>query len=121
MLVSNHFKLTLNNKCLVQIYSIDWGTIGQDREAQRDALKSGHDKLIALLGIYVAYDSHIVCLQHADMELEIKVAAGGQQFLIALRHRISFSLDQQSPQMALYSPMVLQFLNVVVKNVLREA
>jgi hypothetical protein len=41
------------------------------------------------------------------MELEINVAAGGQQFLIALRHRISFSLDQQSPQMALYSPMVL--------------
>jgi hypothetical protein len=55
------------------------------------------------------------------MEFEIPVAAGGQQFLITLKHKIAFSLDQQSPQMVLFSPMVLQFLNVVVKSVLRAA
>ena len=60
-------------------------------------------------------------MQQADMELEVNAAVNGQQFVLGLKYAMGFSLNQQTPQMREYSPMMLEFLNIVVKQVLREA
>ncbi len=60
-------------------------------------------------------------MQQADMEIDINTAVQGQQFVLGIKHKMAFSLDQQTPQMKQYSELMLEFLNVVVKNVLRAA
>jgi hypothetical protein len=60
-------------------------------------------------------------MQHADMDLDINTAVQGQQYVLGVKHKIAFSLDQQTPQMRQFAEVMLEFLNVVVKSVLRAA
>ena len=54
-------------------------------------------------------------MQQADMEIDINTQVAGQQYVLGIKHRMAFSLDQQTPQMRQYSEVMLEFLNVVVK------
>ena len=119
--MSNHFKLVIKDKGFIHIYRIDWGTLGNERSDQRSAIRSGKDAIEGHLGQFIFYDNFIFARQHSDMEFEINTAANGKSFVLGLKHAISFSLDQQSPQQVQYSAYVLQFLNIVVKNVLKAA
>ena len=50
-LVSNHFKMTVQNKGLIFIYSVDFGTI--EPELHSTALRSTGDALRGLIGNFI--------------------------------------------------------------------
>ena len=77
-LVSNHFRLVNKNQGLIHIYFVDFGTLGQDSEFTRDAMRSCGKNLELIIGKFIHWKDHVFAMQlHDEEEFRLPAAANG--------------------------------------------
>jgi hypothetical protein len=119
MLVSNHFKLTVQNKGIIHIYKVDFGAL--ENMFHSEAIRNARRAITAILGNFISCGDYIFAMTLLDETepLCIESAAKGQLCELNINLKMSFNLDQSRQMQSDMAVKVLDFLNTLIKSVLR--